>query len=247
MVRAQIVDWVLEILQVFDLEDDRIAFRTMSYIDRLLAQIYSYNRPRFCQRIAAGCLFVAASLSESNQISPEDLVMSADTTFSSSELLRYGEIMVMQCDYKLARPTILDYVDLYATMVCNNPRAVWTMKYLAELALETSIYVKYRPSLIAACVVVLALYMLGLETDMWPESLAEATGYEWENLEACTLDLSRMMEENMNAASTRAIIHHRYRAVDRGQVANQPVPRISSFFILTNHRQRMRERQAPPV
>ena len=58
------------------------------------------------------------------------------------------------------------------------------MEYLGELCLQDYAMLQFRPSLTAACVASLALYVTECDCH-WPPALAEACGYTWAQMEAC--------------------------------------------------------------
>ena len=147
--------------------------------------------------------------------------------------------ILCQLDWKLAFPVVLDFVLAYAKVlgVHENNQLAWMMRYFSELALQTPVYLAYLPSMIGASVVVLSSFCLGLEADPWPMSLEEASGYSWNDLEACTVALCRHLEDVRSTMPDLIMIARRYRKQDRANVAEIAIPSIRSFATLTAYRQ----------
>lgn len=134
---------------------------------------------------------------------------------------------------------MLDFVLAYVKVlgIYENNQLVWMMRYVSELSLLSPVYLSYLPSMIGASVVVLSSYCLGLEADPWPLSLEEATGYSWNDLEACTVALCRHLEDVRSTMPDLIMIARRYRKQERANVAEIAIPPIRSFATLTAYRQ----------
>ena len=115
------------------------------------------------------------------------------------------------------------------------------MRYIAELALQSPIYLSYKPSMIACSVVILASFCLRLEADPWPLVLEEASGYLWQDLELCTIALVRHLEDVHSTMPDLIMIARRYRKQDRSNVSEIAIPSIRSFATLRAYRERYSE------
>ena len=190
------------------------------------------------QLLAGACLYIASKCDGRN-IKCNDISFCADNVFNGKQIMGAEDIVLRQLKWKLAYPVVLDFVLAFvsAAGLQENSRLVWTMRYIAEQALQSPIYLSFKPSLIAASVFVLASICLQ-EQDLWPASLARQTGYGWEDLEACTVSLSRLVEDVRSTMPDLIIIERRYRKATRHQVAELSVPNITSFAAFSADRQR---------
>jgi transcription initiation factor TFIIIB Brf1 subunit/transcription initiation factor TFIIB len=214
----------------------------MAYFDHFVL-CQSRVHKRNYQLLVGACLLLASKCesSASPGISSSDISFSADNTFSSEDVLEKENVILSALRWKLAIPTIHDFVQLYIRKLgLERRRVAWMMKYLAELALQSPIHESYLPSKVAACVVVLALYCLGSENanvELWSREMEELTGWSWQSLESCLVTLSTLLHDVSTTLPQLSIISRRYRKVTRGSVANVHVPRISSFAALTVSRE----------
>jgi Cyclin, C-terminal domain len=150
-------------------------------------------------------------------------------------------MILSQLGWKLAVPVVLDFVLAYAKVLGlpENHEVLWMMRYIAELGLQTQIYLSYRPSMIAASVVALSCFCLPTEgVGLWPVSLESESGYAWHILEDCTLALCRAIEEARATMPDLSMVFRRYRKPSRANVAGFAVPSIQSFATLTSFRER---------
>jgi len=128
-------------------------------------------------------------------MSPSNLALCADNRFTESDVLDTEKLVLKTLEYKLAFPTILDFCWEFARQLPSLEGTEWRMiRYASELALQTPAYVVYRPSLIAASIVVLSRRVVDHATQpLWPEALADATGYRLSHLQDCVNVLCRQM------------------------------------------------------
>jgi hypothetical protein len=190
------------------------------------------------QLVAGSCLY-SASKCGGRAIAVSDISFSADNVFNDEQLVAAEDIILQQLDWKLAFPTILDFVLAYARTLGleENSRTFWMMRYIADLALQTLVCLTFQPSLVAASVVALSLYGLQ-EGNVWPESLVRETGLQWHDLEECTVAISRELEEINLTLPDLMIVGRRYRQTSRRLVGVLAIPSISSFSTLTAYRAR---------
>jgi hypothetical protein len=139
--------------------------------------------------------------------------------------------------WKLSFPTIIDFVEQICDALNLEDKAKPRMmaRYIAELALQCQVYLASRPSLVASCVVVLAVFSTGT-AEPWPESLVEATGYSWNDLEECMLALSSGIHQVRATMPNLKIITRRYRKNENGRVGHIHIPRVTVFASLRNPR-----------
>ena len=187
---------------------------------------------RRCQLIVGTCLYIACKCDEM-EISKNDLALCADNIFDHNDVYIAEEIILHTLDWKLSYPTILDFLepmsDLLELDEVSMPRLM--AHYIAELALQCQVYLSYRSSLVASCVVALALFCTE-RRDPWPQVLVEATGYSWNDLEQCMLALTSDIQHLRSTMPELKIITRRYRKAQNGRVALIHIPRITVFSAL---------------
>lgn len=182
------------------------------------------------------CLYVACKCFET-RLTKGDLVFSADNTIFPNDISIAEEVILHELNWKLSYPTILDFVEMFCDELEyeqeSKPRRM--ARYISELALQSQVYLSFNPSLVASCVVALALIAVG-SADAWPEALEQATGHLWNDLEQCMMALSFDIHHVRATMPELKIISRRYRKTQNGRVSLIHIPRITVFATLRNPR-----------
>ncbi|CAH0474877.1 unnamed protein product [Peronospora belbahrii] len=212
--RSMLVDWLIEVVDVFEM-CLRTAFLAVNYTDRYL-DIVMVKKTQF-QLLGATCLHVASKCEDVSYIGVEDLAMCADNVYTSVEVLEMEEKLLNTLNFTLSVPTALDFLNIYERMIPPiQKKTSMLAHYLLELALQEYQFLKYLPSVVAACCLSMAMYTM----DGFPmtKELVDACQYNWSNLKECMGELQTLY---FNSPSNNlAVIKKRYSKAERCQVAN---------------------------
>ncbi|KAI9911861.1 hypothetical protein PsorP6_009670 [Peronosclerospora sorghi] len=234
--RSMLVDWLIEVVDVFEM-CLRTAFLAVNYTDRYL-DIVMVKKTQF-QLLGATCLHVASKCEDVSYIGVEDLAMCADNVYTSVEVLEMEEKLLNTLNFTLSVPTgrsrtmlgefgrtsnfctqlrlALDFLNIYERMIPPiQKKTSMLAHYLLELALQEYQFLKYLPSVVAACCLSMAMYTM----DGFPmtKELVDACQYNWLDLKECMGEL-QMLYSN-SSANNLAVIKKRYSKAERCQVAN---------------------------
>lgn len=223
--RAMLVDWLIEVVDVFEM-CLRTAFLAVNYTDRYLDTVL-VKKNKF-QLLGATCLHVASKCEDVSYIGVEDLAMCADNVYTSTEVLQTEEKLLNALNFTLSVPTVLDFLNVFKYSMPELPKKTqYLAQYLAELSLQEYDFLKYKPSLIAACCLSLAHFCL--EEISWSPEMQSVTRYEWKDLKGCMSDLQGVYSNS--PFSVLAVIKKRYMKSDRCQVsALSPPTRYNMTF-----------------
>jgi hypothetical protein len=267
---ATIVDWIIEIVECFNL-DDNTAFHTMALFERFVSTnmvrvipfdarlFHKFNPPdvltshpplqqrvKTChyQLVAGACLLIASKCSK-RSISSSDIAFCADNSFNVDEITGAEDFILQQLEWKLAFPTPLDFVKAYAQAsgLADDSQVFLMMRYVVELALQSPIYLAHKPSMLAASVVVLARFCIQ-DSELWPEALERETNYSLDDLRDCTMELSGLLDNIRSTMPELIMISRRYRKPSRHCVADISIPSLSSFASLTAYHESHSRRQS---
>lgn len=186
----------------------------------------------------AGVCLGIASKCEGREINESDICFCADNTFEVSDVRKTEDTILLLLEWKLAFPTLLDFVKEYDELASSKSsgRETSMKQFLSELALQCPVSLIYRPSTLAACIVSLSAYLTGIQP-IWPRELEEITGYKWFDLEDCMLELCDDLKWMETSMPELTMVHRRYHKHKRAWVAQGfSAPHISSFNTLTNQR-----------
>ncbi|KAF1777297.1 Cyclin-like [Phytophthora cactorum] len=212
--RSMLVDWLIEVVDVFEM-CLRTAFLAVNYTDRYL-DIVMVKKTQF-QLLGATCLHVASKCEDVSYIGVEDLAMCADNVYTSVEVLEMEEKLLNTLNFTLSVPTALDFLNIYERMIPPiQKKTSMLAHYLLELALQEYQFLKYLPSVVAACCLSMAMYTM----DGFPmtKELVDACQYNWLDLKECMGELQTLYSNS--PSNNLAVIKKRYSKAERCQVAN---------------------------
>ncbi|CAI5722716.1 unnamed protein product [Hyaloperonospora brassicae] len=212
--RSMLVDWLIEVVDVFEM-CLRTAFLAVNYTDRYL-DIVMVKKTQF-QLLGATCLHVASKCEDVSYIGVEDLAMCADNVYTSVEVLEMEEKLLNTLNFTLSVPTALDFLNIYERMIPPiQKKTSMLAHYLLELALQEYQFLKYLPSVVATCCLSMAMYTV----DGFPmtKELVDACQYNWSGLKGCMGELQTLYSNS--PSNNLAVIKKRYSKAERCQVAN---------------------------
>ncbi|TYZ57415.1 hypothetical protein PybrP1_006000 [[Pythium] brassicae (nom. inval.)] len=223
--RSMLVDWLIEVVDVFEM-CLRTAFLAVNYTDRFL-DIVMVKKTRF-QLLGATCLHVASKCEDVSYIGVEDLAMCADNVYTSAEVLKMEEKLLNTLNFTLSVPTALDFLNIYQRMIPPiQKKTSMLAHYLLELALQEYQFLKYLPSVVATCCLSMAMFSV----DGFPmtKELADACRYNWSDLKDCMGELQTLYSSS--PSNNLAVIKKRYSKAERSQVAALlPPPSFNMAF-----------------
>ncbi len=174
------------------------------------------------QLLAATCLHIASKIEDDVPIDVTNLFYSADKTFEKEDIVELEVRVLKLLDFYLF-PTIHDFVGLYHQYLgIVDKTCFWLSHYLSEVALQSDLYLKYPPSLLAASVVALSRHWTGFGCLAELESLS---GYMFCELGECIVSIA--MHSNDDNPDLK-VIANRYMKPRRGGVAalEFPIPEL---------------------
>lgn len=172
--RLVLVDWLSEVVEEFELRQATL-YLAVSILDRFLSQ---QEVPRAqLQLLGVTCLWIASKFEDTHPPTLQEMVEITDNSYAASDVLRLEGIVLAQLQYQLAVPTPLTFLHQLISHVqedlsrsspfYENPadmdsevKLVHGAEYLLELALLTPDILRYRPSVIAASALQLALKLV---------------------------------------------------------------------------------------
>jgi len=191
---AMLVDWLFEIVYVFE-KSTQIVFMAMGFVDQYFS--ITKMKSKNLQLLAATCLHIASKCTDDDFMSSPDLAYCVDNKFDGRAITDLeGKILGKMYCQQLAFPTVHDFVILFLERLQENivrDRQFWLSISISELALQTSIYLKCSPSLIAALVVALARHSMG-KNIAWHATLEQMTGFKLSTLNDGIIVLSAFID-----------------------------------------------------
>lgn len=233
---ATLVDWLLEIVDVFKL-NNRAAFVAMNYFDRFIASNETkYTLTGNYQLLAATCLHIASKCEEGMIIGVHDLVLSADNTYTVKDIISLEELVLRVLRWQVSSPVVLDFATLHHDLsddVNMSSSAYWMSKYLAEIALQSNVYLSFKPSVVSASVIILALYCTDHQ-NVWTQNSFETISNCCANdLKRCAATLWASKEYVRTMLPKLKMIHKRFGKSETFRVSHLAVPATLNLDLST--------------
>lgn len=192
--RAILIDWLVEVAEEYKLVPDTL-YLTVNYIDRYLSG-NPVNRQRL-QLLGVACMMIAAKYEEICAPQVEEFCYITDNTYFKEEVLQMESSVLNFLKFGVTAPTTKCFVRrfLQAAQTLNTFPALQLeclSNYIAELSLLEYNMLRYLPSLIAASVIFLALYILAPSKRPWNSTLRHYTLYDPCDLRDCITALHQL-------------------------------------------------------
>lgn len=222
--RASIVDWLFEIVTVFN-KNTKTVYLAMEYLDTYLHKVSNTeseleNIDRSLQLIAATCLYIASKCNDDVPLRIEDLPFCADKIFITKDILHLERRILLQIEWNLVVPTLYDVVLSYLDHLNKNVDSslFWLSMYISELALQCTELHHFSLSTIAAALITIALYSLE-EWTCCCKDLFNISHLEFNQIIPCYLTLSSWLQSRQTFPFLK-IIDRRYSKDSRMNVAS---------------------------
>ncbi|KAM9729004.1 cyclin-A1 [Menidia menidia] len=187
--RVILVDWLVEVVEEYKLSSETLHL-AVNYLDRFLSCTACVKQGKL-QLVGTAALLIAAKYEEIFPPELTEFVYITDSTYTKSQLLRMEDFYLRVLAFKMAAPTINQFLRLFMTIhsVCANTESL--AMYIADLSmLEIDPFLQYTPSIVAAGALCLATYTIN--RSFWPDSLIYFTGYTMAEIMPCLANLHKL-------------------------------------------------------
>lgn len=195
--RGILLDWLVEVHLKFKLFSETL-FLTVNIIDRYLEKT-NINRTKL-QLVGVTAMFIACKYEEIYSPEVKDFIYMTDKAYTKGEMLKMESDILGALEYNVTVPSSLRYLELYQKHLGLSEIEVMYCKYLIEMCLMEYKFLKYNPSLIASCSMLISM---GLHCKNISDLLT-ISGYELELLRNCSNDIISMIEK-ADVASLQAV------------------------------------------
>ena len=160
--RAILIDWLVEVHMKFRLVPATL-YLCVNIIDRYCSKT-SVNR-RKLQLVGVTALLVACKYEEIYPPEVRDCVYITDRTYTRQEVLDMEQDIVRQLEFKMTVPTAYPFLIRFLLITKASELTKIAANYYMERTLQEYQFLQYRPSLVAASAVCLALNNTDIRTD----------------------------------------------------------------------------------
>ncbi|XP_075587851.1 G2/mitotic-specific cyclin-A-like isoform X1 [Dermatophagoides farinae] len=174
--RSILVDWLVDVADEYKLKDETL-FLTINYIDRFLSK-FSITRQEF-QLLGTSALFIASKYEEIYPPELAEFVYITDDSFTKAQILVMEKTILNGLSFDVSVPTSNYFLDMFSTALVLDKQIYCLAKYLNLLTtLECTPFLKYYPSEIAICSIMLAGKILRISNIISDDFLQQSLSYE---------------------------------------------------------------------
>jgi len=184
--RGILVDWIIEVHHRFKLMPETL-FLTINIIDRYLNKV-QIDRTRL-QLVAVAALLIACKYEEIYIPDMVDFEFISDNAFNKEEILKTERSILVTLNFDVTIFSSYRFLQRFCKIAKAKPTTFHLAQYLIELTLMEHRMLIYRPSLIAAAALNLALQILYREMGKWTPLLVNHTRYFEGEMRPCQKDM----------------------------------------------------------
>lgn len=182
--RAILIDWLVEVHMKF-----RLSPETLYLCVHMLDRYCSEERvPRAkLQLVGVTALFLATKHEEIYPPEVRDCVYITDRAYDRQEVLDMEQKILKALNWKISMPTAYPFLDRFLSMTKASELTQHAAHYYMERTLQEHDLLEYRPSMVAAASVILALNNPGIckaEVDYY-RVLPGLVRYPFEDILSC--------------------------------------------------------------
>jgi len=184
--REILVDWLVEVHLKFKLQPETL-YLTVNLIDRFLER-RAVSRTKL-QLVGCTAMLIAAKYEEIYAPEVRDFVYISDQAYTRDQILAMESIMLNTLGFHVTVPTALRFGERLCRVAKVSPETENLTRYLMELTMQDSKFLRYRPSEIAAAATYLAMKTNG---QAWDVTVEHHCGYTVRKLNEVLVDLQQL-------------------------------------------------------
>eukprot|EP00586_Coscinodiscus_wailesii_P008525 CAMPEP_0172523894 /NCGR_PEP_ID=MMETSP1066-20121228/293900_1 /TAXON_ID=671091 /ORGANISM="Coscinodiscus wailesii, Strain CCMP2513" /LENGTH=477 /DNA_ID=CAMNT_0013306991 /DNA_START=1016 /DNA_END=2449 /DNA_ORIENTATION=- len=213
--RKILIDWLVVVHMKFRMLPPTLHL-CINLIDRYCSMIH-VKRGKL-QLVGITALMIAGKYEEIDIPDVDEYVQLCDKAFEKKELLNMERDMLQRLRYKITVPTAYPFLQRFLHLVKASQLTRFVSNYYMEKALHDHEFLRYRPSILSASAVILALNnpdihlkegvaaVHGVKCDEFPgapatNALLEYTGFHESEIFECCAAMVKTIEENFTKKS----------------------------------------------
>lgn len=200
LMRTKLVDWLIEVQDEYRLHKETLHL-AVSFVDRFLSKMF-VTRSKL-QLVGTACLFLAAKYEEIYPPDSEEFSYVTADTYTKSEVLMMERMILGAFDYKVAQPTMQQYMTIFHKKCNINEKCQLLSFYFLDLILLKENFLRFLPSVKAAASITLAILLVH-ENELKVQSQVRLRLKEYRNqIYTCAKEIVELhqSQENIIVAS----------------------------------------------
>jgi hypothetical protein len=232
--RAILIDWLVEVHAKFKLLPQTM-YICCNILDRFLQKVDVKKEE--LQLLGCCCLWMASKFEEIYAPDPNDFVLISDHAFERNDLLTMEGKVLNVLEFRLTAPTHYIFLTRWTFLANADKRQRLLALYCTERTLQEYGFLKYKPSLVAAAALYVALEATNSRTstttNIWNQVLERNTTYSATQLFECAAEMRELIA-NAEHRSLLAV-RKKYLSEENAQVAKISLLSNASLGILVQN------------
>lgn len=220
--RAILIDWLVEVHLKFKLLPQTL-YIAVNILDRYLERRVVMRDE--LQLIGCAALWCASKIEEIYSPEVQDFVLVSDRAFKRQDLLVMEGKLLNALEFKLTFPTHYAFLTRWSKVANADRRVKLLALYCVERTLQEYAFLKYRPSMIAA-----AGLLVAMEAQhgprQWTSLLEKHTRYSETGLAQCAEEIRALIKDAENRSLLA--VRKKYLTEEHGFVAKIPVGKATT-------------------
>lgn len=183
--RTILMDWLIEVHYKYKLHPPTL-WLCVNIIDRYFERV-DFPRDRL-QLVGITALLIACKFEEFRPPAVQDFVTLTDSAYQQEEILSMEFKILETLDYELVVPTTFHFLQRYLQRLRASELLRLLANFFAERNIQEPAFFQFKPHMIAAASVFLALKATRAEDDplpVWSDAMVEETGLQESDLMEC--------------------------------------------------------------
>lgn len=222
--RSILIDWIVEVHQKFKMQPQTLHI-CVNILDRFLER--RLVKRDELQLIGCTALWCASKIEEIYSPEVQDFVHISDRAFKRKDLLDMEGSLLNALDFQLTFPTTHVFLTRFLRIAGADKRQRLFATYCVERTLQEYSFLQYKPSLVAAAGVSLALEIVSNGTPMWSSALQRHSSYSEQDLAPCIFEMRNLVADAENRSLLA--VRKKYLTEENCAVARIPVARADAL------------------
>ncbi|XP_060516821.1 G2/mitotic-specific cyclin-B3 isoform X2 [Cylas formicarius] len=223
MMRSQLVDWMVEIQESFELNHETL-YLGVKLVDMYLDRVTVSKE--MLQLVGAAAMFIASKFDERIPPMIDDFLYICDGAYTRREMIRMEINLLKIIDFNLGIPISYRFLRRFARCARITMPILTLARYILEFSLMDYDTISIKDSILASAALYMALKMKKVSN--WTPTLEFYTGYKLEDFK----DTILLLNKGLHRPSREQLmtVRNKYSHKIFFEVATTPLLKDDAFF-----------------
>lgn len=211
--RTILIDWLVDVHRHFRCVSNNVTWLCINTLDRFL-ELEQVSREKL-QLVGCVAMLIACKYEEFRPRGISSFVRVCDYAYTAEDFVQTEKIMITTLQHKLADCTAEFFIRRFVKIAGGCIKMLNLTSYFAERTMQEYDFIKYRPSIIAAAALCLAMKTLNCQPQStcnhhWTQQLERYTTYSETSILPCVLDILRVAKLSKTGQVQHNFVYRKY-------------------------------------